>query len=249
MKSCIIFLILAVSLVGCATHPSIYYSSSAPNAPICEKKYHTGEDKVFKDCIRKQKETERAEAKRTSSPEYIKLQAKLEKEALAEQARIEKEERIEQARVEKEERLQREGMQRAAKPGASVQNYVKFYGEPTSEEIINGDVWYWYDDPNQPLYVVFRNSKLISRFVDKDTINKREIEAQTEIVNKLRREQYEAERAVAEINFQEQQRQRNAQAWKDVGTAIQNAYSPPTTTKCETRANQGYGGGFNTECK
>lgn len=256
-------LTLLVFNVARAADEVIEYKSEAPNAPICRKKASASENEIFKACRAKQKYEEEKYAKDLPAQEARKkaeeMRAEQEKKDAVARAAQEKidarnaeKERIQQAREEqlrlKEEALLKANQEKSKRIGTLATTYVKYFGEPTRQEIVSGKYVYYYDDSAEPLIVEFdQNNKLISRYIDKDTLRQRAAD-----------EEYEqAKRNLAELQRQQQEEQerrdeaeQRAQKWRAVGTMMK-AYgdglkSPPQTNCTSTPT---YGGGFTTNCR
>lgn len=147
-------------------------------------------------------------------------------DCLQKQAQQEKE-RIHQAKLKinpnyvAEERAARIA---AKRPGASIEQHVKIFGEPTTKEIMNGKDVYWYDG-DEPYFVVFNNDKLESLMIDRETIDKREASMERQ------RDRVTAENAA--------RRARIGQALSNIQPVKQEAYQMPVPkrTNCQRTSN------------
>lgn len=98
----------------------------------------------------------------------------------------EKAARLERARIhnelvakEYEARMAEEARQAAAiaateKFGTPQATFDEAHGQPTQTEIHEGKTVYWYRDTDPPVYFVFKNGKLESKVIDKETMRAKE---------------------------------------------------------------------------
>lgn len=66
------------------------------------------------------------------------------------------------------------------KSGTSIEEYTKVFGEPQSKELSKGQLVYWYDEP-EPFFAVFEDGKLVSYFIDRNTLNRRSDKREAEM--------------------------------------------------------------------
>jgi colicin import membrane protein len=249
---------------GCAT---TFTYSNAPNAPKkCANVWNKKE--AFNQCRTKQLNAEAKVQARIEAQEKQKRE-QAEQEEQARQAALEKaeqerqiieleEQKAREALREKEELALKQAQEKAARPNTTIEIYTKYFGEPTRKEIINGNDVYWYDDPTQPLYVEFKDSRLISRYLDKVTIREREInriaeeqraeeEQQRQIASELEQQRFqeaqEAERQRQIENEELERRRRIGEAFQAFG----ESFRPKPQVNCSSSPN-GFGG-FNTNCR
>lgn len=95
--------------------------------------------------------------------------------------------------------------------GTKMSDYISIYGEPDNSEIINGEQVLWFDDPQKPEYVHFKNEQLTSIKLDRETINERSNQRKDAAIDEQKRiDQYRnesRERAAAMgQSFQESQK-------------------------------------------
>jgi predicted ATP-dependent protease len=115
------------------------------------------------------------------TPSYLhcqqQQQAKLAEEA-AQQAEMERlkndpEYRKKMAEEEKKRLLFIARQKRATQPGTTIKEFIFCFGPPNTEELVNGDKILWYDKET-PMFITFRNGKLTSMVIDRQTIRDRE---------------------------------------------------------------------------
>jgi len=113
--------------------------------------------------------------------------------------------------------------------GMSVSEFAKGRGMPDKKEIKDGADVFWYDG-EEPYYAVFKNKKLVSFYIDKETINFR--------ANERRRQQEAIEQAQHEEQIKDQERKREAIKYFRQRYKPQQAYQIQTTKPIQTNCNQ-----------
>lgn len=75
----------------------------------------------------------------------------------------------------------------ATKFGTPLNEFIYCFGEPDTKELVNGDNVYWYDGQT-PIFVSFKNDKLSSLTIDRETLrDRRTAEHQSAIIAILNR--------------------------------------------------------------
>lgn len=125
--------------------------------------------------------------------------------------------------------------------GMPMRAFFKGRPLPDKREIRNGEEVMWFDG-DEPYYAVFRNKKLTSYYVDKDTIARR-AEGARRYDEELRQGQENFERAQYEAQAQERIRRQNA--IRAMGNMFQPQPIPyqipvnrPVNTNCQRFGNQ-----------
>lgn len=62
----------------------------------------------------------------------------------------------------------------ATKFGTTLSEFIYCFGEPDTKELVNGDQVYWYDGQT-PIFVTFKNEKLSSLTIDRETLRDRRV--------------------------------------------------------------------------
>lgn len=76
---------------------------------------------------------------------------------------------------------------RATKFGTTLNEFIYCFGEPDTKELVNGDNVYWYDGQT-PIFVTFKNEKLSSLTIDRETLrDRRTAEHQSAVIAILNR--------------------------------------------------------------
>lgn len=75
----------------------------------------------------------------------------------------------------------------ATKFKTPLSEFIYCFGEPDTKELVNGDLVYWYNGKT-PVFATFKNEKLASLTIDRDTLRNRQTEryqdAITEFLNR-----------------------------------------------------------------
>lgn len=166
-------------------------------------------------------------------------------------------EKIDNERKRKNEELVKLQGQ-ARQLGASVDLVKKAFGKPDREELMRGRLVYWYDFESEdeiagePTYFIFKNSRLESHFVDRETIAQRQQEAVAENNRRVAAETVKRQAVAAALGQVGRDMQESARQQQQFQQQLQQqqiqqpAYRAPV--RCETRPNA-YGGGSNTVCR
>jgi|GEM_PF-3777942 len=176
----------------------------------------TTQSQAYYDCVKRQKEKEWAAAedlrKRQIDPNYVENERK-------------------QAEAEEKARLAWEANAKAASAfGTPKEVYFKYYGQPDEKELVDGNDRYWYDDADRPRFVVFKNDKLNSIIVDRETINRRRDD------ERYAEESRERSRARAE-DLAYRRRQEWAQAMQGIANSIERNRPAPVQIRQPTQTN------------
>jgi hypothetical protein len=87
---------------------------------------------------------------------------------------IEREKDIPEKLATQEASAQRERMKIEIKhEGAPMDEFVKYWGEPLTTELVEGNKRLWYGNEVDPFYVTFKDGKLFSLTSDKETVEER----------------------------------------------------------------------------
>lgn len=129
---------------------------------------------------------------------------------------------------------------RVMKFGSLINEFKKYHGEPTTEEIVNGATVLWYDDQSNPTYVVFKKDRLTSIFLDRDTLQQRQnaqLQNQQMQADERRHQENQESARKARVlsaiqNFQQSSPQQAQQPY------MMPMIKQPVTTNCR---NNGYG--------
>jgi hypothetical protein len=122
--------------------------------------------------------------------------------------------------------------------GMPMKLFIELRGEPDRRELLNGAEVFWYD-VSEPYYAVFKNKKLISYYIDKDTIARRNEE--------FRRQQEAGEHAQYEAQAREQEyeERRKQHLLKIIGNSFKPQpvpYQIPVRKSTTTNCYPGVGG-------
>jgi hypothetical protein len=166
----LLFLSLSTIIFGCAS------GQYNPNAGDCEKSglfvfkdidFLRSKDLAYEYCIEKRNYQSRLK----NDPEFAKSEALKQQEA-------EKAEKAEQAKLDKEKReaeILNKNRMRVKQPGSDIHEFVKYFGEPTTSELMDGKLILWYDlGGSMPVFVHFKNNKLTDIIMDRVTYQNRE---------------------------------------------------------------------------
>lgn len=182
-----------------------------------EKKYKLEAQKEYEDRLKDDPEFAESEAQRIKKEE----EADLAEKKREEEERSNQEEAQRQA-IAKQQLLFR-NQKRVMKVGSDINEFQRYFGRANTEEIVNGDTVLWYDNPERPIFVVFKNNKLKSFFIDRQTIRDRETAQNNNAIRAA------AERRHQE-NMNEAQAAREQAFWNNLTNSINN--SRPVNTNC-----------------
>lgn len=207
-----LLLVAGVFLFGCAHNPYTAEESFGCDKGILNLNVNT---EAFYYCVqnnKKMKAEYEYQQRLQADPEFKKNEEKrlaaLEKQRMAEQQK------------ERELAVRRKN---AKQVGTSIGEFIICFGEPEQRELVNGQDVFWYDDPIQPMFVIFKDKKLISMFVDRQTVQDRRNNAQAAV-----------DRADIERRHREQIEEQKASRWQQAiqfNQALQQS-KQPTTTNC-----------------
>lgn len=158
---------------------------------------------------------------------YTHIETPEEAAARAERQRIAAEEWAKRQAAE-EERLAK--AKENEKFGTTRANFDKYHSPPDEVEMVNGMTVYWYNSTETPMYFMFKNDKLVSAVVDRETLRERK-------ENEARRERLASERA----DRAQKERFQRALLW-------QNAFKNNRTKTTNCTSNQVFGT-VNTTCR
>lgn len=145
---------------------------------------------------------------------------------------IEREEKERQAKLNAEnERIALINLKSGVlQPGTARASFESVWGEPSSRDYLDGIYYSYYQNDNEPLYVIFKNDKIVGWKYDVE--GKERAKARVE-----------QKRIMLETQIQEA-KQAEAQAWQNLGQSLQQM--TPQRTSCVSR--KGYNGQIYTDC-
>lgn len=222
MKS-LLLIALTISAFGCAT------GQYDPRAGDCKKggallftntNILNSYDPAYDHCVDKRN----YESRLKTDPEFAKAEA----------LKISEEKKV-AAAAEKQKQQLEANKKNSLNLNTKMSVFKKYWGEPKTEELYNGAKVLWYDDQEKPFFVIFKDEKLASYFIDRDTIAARQNE------NLRQLESAEAERRHME-NMEQQRKARIAAAFSESFKPVQQQpymmpINKPTTTNCNKIGN------------
>jgi hypothetical protein len=118
----------------------------------------------------------------------------------------------------------------AKRAGASIDEFIDAYGEPTQEEIMQGKTVYWYNS-SKPFYVIFGNEGLETFMIDRETIanrQKRRREWRAQVVEERRhQDKMNIQKSQLMLNYFNSNRPK-----KTSTTCTSTGYGNSVTTNC-----------------
>lgn len=123
--------------------------------------------------------------------------------------------------------------------GALITTFIKLRGEPDRRELRDGEDVLWYDGA-EPYYAIFKDGKLTSYYIDRETIARR--------MDEYRRQQEALARAQYEEQEQQQEQERTRR--QNISNYFRNAaqsqqqqpYKIPVNRPVNTNCTPGVGG-------
>lgn len=146
-------------LTGCATGNYNALDGECRRDQLSSILQNDSDDMFYLNCIEQRKKIteERAyQDKLKNDPEFLKQ----------ENARIAKE--------KKDAEVFEKNKSASLNANTPIATFKKYWGEPQTQEIINGQKLLWYDDQEKPFYVFFKNDLLTSFMIDRETIKQRQ---------------------------------------------------------------------------
>lgn len=158
-------ILLSFLVMGCATanYNPMYGECRRDAAAALFRK--DSDDIFYMNCLdqqNKMKAQKEYDQKIANDPDFAKKESERIKKENAERL-------AEQKKAEEIFKLKMNSLE----PNTPMATFKKYWGEPQTQEVINGMKVFWYDDTQSPFFVAFKNGKLTSVIIDRNTIQER----------------------------------------------------------------------------